>query len=322
MRLVTFNVMSGRSLADGLVDPDRFHAAIAGLDADVLALQEVDRGQPRSGGHDLTAIAAAAVASTATGTNPAGTYTPGTYTPGTTASSTNTSSTNAVASRFAATVVGTPGGLWRPARDSDETGSTGPNTGTGPNGGAGPNGATTSGDIGTARYGVALISRWPVRGWYLRRMRAAPIRAPIYQPGPGGGVIMLTDEPRVVLAAVIDSPAGPLTVACTHLSFVPGWNVGQLTATLRWLGNLPGPRYLLGDLNLPAVATLPIVRSAGWLPLGRLPTYPSPRPRVQFDHILAHRQRPLHRPSPALIRVETPLIEVSDHRPLVVELAD
>lgn len=60
MRLATFNILHGRAPADGRVDLPRFASAVAGLDADVLALQEVDRGQPRSGGADLTAVAAEA----------------------------------------------------------------------------------------------------------------------------------------------------------------------------------------------------------------------------------------------------------------------
>lgn len=60
MRLATFNVLHGRAPADGRVDLDRFASAIATLDADVLALQEVDRAQPRSGSADLTALAAEA----------------------------------------------------------------------------------------------------------------------------------------------------------------------------------------------------------------------------------------------------------------------
>ena len=64
MRLATFNVLHGRAPADGRVDLDRFAAAVVTLDADVLALQEVDRGQPRSGSADLTAVAAEAGAYT------------------------------------------------------------------------------------------------------------------------------------------------------------------------------------------------------------------------------------------------------------------
>lgn len=61
MRLATFNILHGRSPADGEVNLGRFATAVAGLDADVLALQEVDRDQPRSHGADLTAVAAEAL---------------------------------------------------------------------------------------------------------------------------------------------------------------------------------------------------------------------------------------------------------------------
>ena len=60
-RFATFNVLSGRSVADGRVDAGRFAAAVAALDADVLMLQEVDRDQERSGHLDLTALAAEAM---------------------------------------------------------------------------------------------------------------------------------------------------------------------------------------------------------------------------------------------------------------------
>jgi len=61
MRLATFNILHGKSLTDGLVDAERFAGAVRRLDADVLALQEVDCGQPRSHRIDLTAVAAAAM---------------------------------------------------------------------------------------------------------------------------------------------------------------------------------------------------------------------------------------------------------------------
>ena len=61
VRIATFNILHGRSLVDGEVDLDRFAGAVGKLDADVLAMQEVDRDQPRSHGADLTAVAAAAM---------------------------------------------------------------------------------------------------------------------------------------------------------------------------------------------------------------------------------------------------------------------
>jgi endonuclease/exonuclease/phosphatase family metal-dependent hydrolase len=61
VRLATFNILGGRSPTDGRVDVDRFRTAITRLDADLLALQEVDRHQPRSDHVDLTAVAAEAM---------------------------------------------------------------------------------------------------------------------------------------------------------------------------------------------------------------------------------------------------------------------
>jgi len=61
MRIATFNVLNGRAPRESTVNVTRYADAIASLDADVLALQEVDRDQPRSRGADLTALAADAM---------------------------------------------------------------------------------------------------------------------------------------------------------------------------------------------------------------------------------------------------------------------
>ena len=87
MRLATFNILHGRSIDDGVVDLDRLADAIRTLDADILALQEVDRDQPRSHLADLTAVAAEAM--------------------------------GAVAHRFAAALSGTPGATWMAASEND-----------------------------------------------------------------------------------------------------------------------------------------------------------------------------------------------------------
>jgi endonuclease/exonuclease/phosphatase family metal-dependent hydrolase len=90
MRLATFNILHGKSPVDGEVDLGRYASAIAAIDADVLALQEVDCGQPRSHGADLTALAAEAMGATD--------------------------------HHFAATLVGTPD-LWSPATGDVPPGS-------------------------------------------------------------------------------------------------------------------------------------------------------------------------------------------------------
>lgn len=60
LRLATYNVRHASSL-DGIVDVERFARAVAHLDADVLALQEVERDTPRSHRADLVAVAAEAM---------------------------------------------------------------------------------------------------------------------------------------------------------------------------------------------------------------------------------------------------------------------
>ena len=90
MRLVTFNLLHGRSPADGVVSAERLHDAVAGLDADVLALQEVDHDQPRSAYVDQTALAARAL--------------------------------GAAHARYLPAVVGTPGVAWREATPEDAPG--------------------------------------------------------------------------------------------------------------------------------------------------------------------------------------------------------
>jgi endonuclease/exonuclease/phosphatase family metal-dependent hydrolase len=90
MRMATFNILHGRSIDDGKVDVDRLADCVRRLDADVLALQEVDCDQPRSAMADLTAVAAEAM--------------------------------GAVSHRFVAAVSGTPGASWMAATRHEQPG--------------------------------------------------------------------------------------------------------------------------------------------------------------------------------------------------------
>jgi endonuclease/exonuclease/phosphatase family metal-dependent hydrolase len=256
MRLVSFNLLHGLSLTDGIVSEERLAAAIIGLDAQVIGLQEVDRAQPRSGSIDLAAVSAAAL--------------------------------GAADFRFEPALVGTPGGDWRPARDGEH------------------------GPSDVPMYGVALASRLPVEAWHTLRLKPAPIRAPILLPGTRR-VVLLEDEPRVALAAVLRTPAGPLTVATTHLSFVPGWNIRQLRQLVVFLRRLPAPRILMGDLNLPGSVPALVSR---WQSLARMATYPVTGPRVQLDHALGSGELP------HVTRAQSLALGLSDHRALVIDLAE
>ncbi len=257
MRAVTVNLLHGRETATGRVDAEVLAKAIAGLDADVLAVQEVDRFQSRSGGLDQPALIAAAA--------------------------------GAEWWRYAPSVRGTPGpgGSWRPVRAADGLAVDGPT------------------------YGLALYSRYPVADWQVLRFPPSRLRLPLRVAGRRG-LVPFPDEPRLALAGRLDGPLGPITVATAHLSFVPGVNARQLRRVAAWLQLMPGPRLLLGDLNLPGRVPGRLTR---WQPLTRVATYPAWRPRVQWDHALAHGFAGLTVTDAAAIE-----LPISDHRALQVDL--
>jgi endonuclease/exonuclease/phosphatase family metal-dependent hydrolase len=200
---------------------------------------------------------------------------------------------------FVPALYGTPGleRSWQPATSLDGSYATNWSA----NGGPRP------------RYGIALVSRLPVVRWAVKRFNGVRIRLPLAAPGEGGWRFMLVpDEPRIALAAVVEGPSGPFTVVTTHLSFVPGVNAAQLRAIAGWAEPMPGPVILLGDLNLPG--TVP-ARLTGWEPLVTTETYPSPAPRVQLDHVLGRRL-----PADAKLGEHVWLGPVSDHRATGVDL--
>lgn len=90
MRFATFNILHGRTVGDG-VHPDRLAECVRQLDPDILALQEVDLEQQRSGRSDLTAVAAEAM--------------------------------GAESHRFVAAISGTPGATWMAATGEEQPGT-------------------------------------------------------------------------------------------------------------------------------------------------------------------------------------------------------
>ncbi|OBA62456.1 endonuclease [Mycobacterium sp. 1100029.7] len=190
----------------------------------------------------------------------------------------------AVEHRFVAAISGTPGATWMAATGDEQP--------------------------GTAAYGIALLSRFPAASWQVVRLPRIPMRFPMYLPGPNR-VMIVDEEPRTAVIAQLHTPLGTLTVANTHLSFVPGWNRRQLRRLVHDLRGFPGPRLLTGDLNM----TPPAVRRwSGMRPLASAQTFPADTPDRQLDHILTD-DRSLR--AGATEAVEMP---ISDHRPLVVDI--
>ena len=192
IRLVTANVQ--HALVDGRqVDLDRLAAALAALDADVVALQEVDHGQPRSDGEAQAYRLTAAL--------------------------------GMPEHRFVPAIRGSlaPAGRRRRAP------------------------RTAGGDDGRLPappgYGVALLSRHPVRAW--RAMRLPGLNLPGLPP-------VGVDEPRVAVAAAVATPDCLLTVAATHMSKSEPWKGAQLRRLRRRLRHAPRPLVQLGDLNTRA----------------------------------------------------------------------
>ena len=251
MRLATFNILHGRSQSDDRVDLDRFSAAIASLDADVLALQEVDRYQARSSDADLTALAAEAMGATE--------------------------------HRFVAALSGVPGATWMAAVGDEQPDS--------------------------AAYGIALLSRFPVHGWHHVRLAPVPMRFPMKFRGSLRPELV-RDEPRVAVAATVETPYGLATVASTHLTFVEWWNGRQLARVRDAMSGVDRPFVLMGDLNMgPRRAA----RISGMRPLVSGLTFPAHAPRAQLDHVLVDGDLP----QGAGRVVE---LALSDHRALVVDV--
>ena len=114
--------------------------------------------------------------------------------------------------------------------------------------------------------------------WQVVHLPRIPVRFPMYLPGPRR-VQVVHEEPRAAMVARIDTPLGPLTVANTHLSFVPGWNRVQLRRLIRDLRGFPGPRILMGDLNM----TPPTPRR--WTRMRQLGEAPTSRPTSQANSL-------------------------------------
>ena len=269
IRLLSFNLQHGRPGDGARLDPATAPLAdldiadagaarevlaaladqIRDIDPDVIALQEVDLGQRRSGRLDQTAVLADLL--------------------------------GWAGHRFAATYAGPVVGLRRRPRRSALTGRA--DDVLGPLRallGAGPAG------FGNALLTRLPVRAWRVAR--LGRGPAVLTRRGGGRALDPRSYALSTSTMRNMIAAQIDpvdGAGGPggLAVASTHLATRTGTAAAQLAAAWAALAALPGPHVLAGDLNLHAelLAPLGIARS-----LGQGATYPSGAPVRRIDHVL------------------------------------
>jgi endonuclease/exonuclease/phosphatase family metal-dependent hydrolase len=112
------------------------------------------------------------------------------------------------------------------------------------------------------------------------------------------------------VAAVIDTSDGSVTVANTHLSFVPWWGRRQLRTLATSLSGLERPLVLMGDLNMSPGRASGIT---GMSSLVNAPTFPMDTPREQLDHVLSDGNW-------QTVKGEARRLPISDHRALIVDL--
>ena len=197
------------------------------------------------------------------------------------------------------TLIGTPGEKWRSVKDLK-------------------NSIITESSIDKnpkASYGIALATNWPIKKLYVKKLGRSIIGMPLLIPkddGRGVRFIYVKDEPRVALIAELENG---YTIATTHLSFVPGVNVFQLNKLTSYLKKLPGLALLTGDLNLPA--NLPS-KFSGFKSLISQATYPSWKPKIQFDYIMLRKSK-LESVS-SIKPIKSTVTGISDHTPIGVEI--
>lgn len=166
-----------------------------------------------------------------------------------------------------------------------------------------------------SHYGIAIVSQLPVKQWQRLELGKAWIGLPLLIANEKGKVapFYVKDEPRVALAAILENG---WTVINTHLSFVPIVNIYQLLKLSRWAKRIEREHstrvLLLGDFNLPWGIPARITK---WHRATQALTYPSWKPAISFDYILAS-QRDLA----STVEVTHPQLPISDHRPITIEI--
>jgi endonuclease/exonuclease/phosphatase family metal-dependent hydrolase len=194
------------------------------------------------------------------------------------------------------TLLGTPGSKWQKVKNLEQ----------------GIISQNTNNPISKTSYGIGFATSVPIKKIYTKALGRSIIGMPLLIPkdnGKGVRFIYVKDEPRVTIIAELENG---LTIATTHLSFVPFVNVFQLNRLIFTLKKLPGISVLVGDLNLPANIPSRLSKFKSVLSQS---TYPSWKPKIQFDYIMVTNKQTVQ-----ATPLSTMKPDISDHVPIGVEL--
>ena len=195
---------------------------------------------------------------------------------------------------FAPAIIGSPEGKWEKANNDIATN------------------LKSNSVIDSGSYGIGIISKIKVLKWHRLNLGRSLVGMPLLIPNTETGkakAIYIKDEPRLAIAAELENG---WSVINTHLSFVPGMNLLQLRKLKSWADSFGEKVLLLGDFNLPG--SIPAIGSK-WQSLILQNTYPSWKPKIQFDYILSKGVA-----LKDVIQVPTTKSSISDHLPLTIEL--
>ena len=195
---------------------------------------------------------------------------------------------------FAPAIIGSPEGKWEKANNDMATN------------------LKSNSVIDSGSYGIGIVSKISVIKWHRLNLGRSIVGMPLLIPDTETGkakAIYIKDEPRLAIAAELENG---WTVINTHLSFVPGVNVFQLSKLKKWADSFGEKVLLMGDFNLPG--SIPAIGSK-WQSLILQNTYPSWKPKIQFDYILSKGVA-----LKDVVQVPTTKSTISDHLPLTIEI--
>jgi endonuclease/exonuclease/phosphatase family metal-dependent hydrolase len=168
-------------------------------------------------------------------------------------------------------------------------------------------------DYDGGEYGIAILSRWPIR-------RDTTIHLPVDPPQERAGG---SREPRVAMLATIATPAGEVAVLNTHMdaSADDRWRKQEIRTILRLTADMlrdSGVAVLVGgDFNsTPESAVQAELRASGltdaWLRCGSGDgfTYPADSSRKRIDYLFLTG-------NVGCVRATVLTTDASDHRPVL-----